>query len=71
MNLNTHPASADQSAVREHPAAAERPHALPESVFSYVFFLFRLIDALGHGKIIAGKHDSDKRHEDCAYRFID
>jgi hypothetical protein len=49
MNLNTQASSADQAAVLKYVSAAERPHTLPESVFPYAFFLFRLIDALGHG----------------------
>jgi len=51
--LNTHAASADQTAVFEYISAAEGPHPQSKSVFSYVFFLFRLIDALWHGASIA------------------
>jgi hypothetical protein len=44
-----HASSADQSAVLQNFASADRAHAQAEPVFPDVFFLFRLIDALGHG----------------------
>jgi hypothetical protein len=48
MRLYADAASAHQAAVFENLTAADRSHALTESVFPDVFFLFRLIDAFGH-----------------------
>ncbi len=48
MHLQAHAASADQTAVLQYIPAADRAHTLPESVGPNPFFLFRLIDTLGH-----------------------
>ncbi len=47
--LNTDAAASNQPAVLQHLTAADRTHPETESVLPDVFFLFRLIDALGHG----------------------
>lgn len=53
MKLNTDAAPTHQAAVFQHFAAAERAHPQAKSVFPDMFFLFRLIHALGHGDSIA------------------
>lgn len=46
--LNRQATAAHRPAVFDYVAAAERPHALAESVLANPLFLFWLIDALGH-----------------------
>ena len=48
MNLQTHTATSNQSAVLQYVPAADCAHTLPESVSPHPFFLFRLIDTLRH-----------------------